>query len=1366
MVVDDRTTSGHSNFPGESTELVSPNDSEPNLPVEVVSETMVSPKTTCFVSASYTKKLKGLESMDNMIHVNYTSPFTSPYFKFFMFTNWNDDQWKTPGWTKITTKYNYTRPANNARYGKFLGWKYDQIREGCDAVFFLDLNVQLEANQSAWMEMSETISLTEPGLMQFELQQNRSGIMDELAVIKKQRKDYGRNIQSSIDWFNAQPDFENDIPIYMNQVFGYNPKSPTYQKLSQEFWDQYSKEGYSSRDQPLWAFMVHRYHVTPLAFPATSREKVWTIAKPPPPKKVTIEFTKEVPSQYSGPTPPKTSCFLTASYSNSVKSMDHMININNTSPHFKFFLFTNWNDDQWETPGWTKITTKHNYTRSITHSRYGKFMGWKYDQIREGCDAVYYMDANIMLHAKQSTWMEMAATISSTEPGLMQFKHNQGRNGISDEFRMIQRKRKDYPENVQRSLTWVRAQPDFEDHIPIYMNQVFGYNPKSPTYQKLSQGFWDHYSKEGYSSRDQPLWAFMVHRYHVAPLAFPAPSREKVWTIAKPPPPRKVTSYANQFVPALFPELSNQQLLGRAEEKQSPKKSNQTLAGNKHDANSNNIMPRNNAGSCHFERGRGHFNLTKLAAQGDWTWKPENCEHQYLDYIDLLSQEKRSESQAQRQSDSVQPKRKRPLNLISIGDSLSRHQVQRLCAELKYGMLPQLYDDPKSTVPKNKANGRKNSVNVCQNDQKKEGDKSDNMPPSLTISYFSIFGMKRPCWNGGFGQNADSREYNTTVDRVNDLLRPEVLDRIPKDGHNVFWIHSALWDVSTGCNDAPTIGPSFAQEYRQGIHDILDALRKIDPTASIYWRTSPPISRKKNGTSVQKKRGRSRANQAALNQVLKETAPQGTVIDWWQQVEEVMNQADPILGSKFIPDGTHYTKPPSLSAYNLFLNTLFEREPGLWSGGDRPPTDGDKNVAAVAAVRTEGDDWISMNTNAYTFLYTSALCSGPFLIAGVVTSLIQYTVFSLFLLDLLNTTSIPPGVTALVRACQAIAIIIAFLVETDMLRALRAVFYSEGFDEMANAFHGFAPWKFSSLGGWDLSAMQELHLHNNVLFGTIPSEVGYLSALTNLRLYNSAISGNLPSEVGNLSALTSLYLYNNTLSGTIPSEVGRLSALGGLTLSANALTGTIPSEVGNLSALSLLYLHSNALSGTLPSEIGNLSALNELIIRDNALSGRLPSEIGLLDHLLYLNLRDNVLNETLPTEIGRLTTLQHLILGGNKLSGPLPTEILQLTNLRELELSGNLFTEAEVNNTMLSLGLIFSCDETTVEMVLTTDYWPTETTWAIATEDGTVVASGGGYVLEAYAHDEKMCMPSDACNFTLFDQYQDGGPTVEITRLG
>jgi len=109
--------------------------------------------------------------------------------------------------------------------------------------------------------------------------------------------------------------------------------------------------------------------------------------------------------------------------------------------------------------------------------------------------------------------------------------------------------------------------------------------------------------------------------------------------------------------------------------------------------------------------------------------------------------------------------------------------------------------------------------------------------------------------------------------------------------------------------------------------------------------------------------------------------------------------------------------------------------------------------------KDENDDSISMNPNAYTFLYTSAMCSAPF-IAGFVPCLMQFTVFSLFLLDLLNTTSIPPAVATLVRVCQVIAIIIAFLVETDMLTALRAVIYREGFDKMSNSFIGFAPWKF------------------------------------------------------------------------------------------------------------------------------------------------------------------------------------------------------------------------------------------------------------------------------------------------------------------
>ena len=46
-----------------------------------------------------------------------------------------------------------------------------------------------------------------------------------------------------------------------------------------------------------------------------------------------------------------------------------------------------------------------------------------------------------------------------------------------------------------------------------------------------------------------------------------------------------------------------------------------------------------------------------------------------------------------------------------------------------------------------------------------------------------------------------------------------------------------------------------------------------------------------------------------------------------------------------------------------------------------------------------------------------------------------------------------------------------------------------------------------------------------------------------------------------------------------------------------------------------------------------------------------------------------------------------------------------------------------------------------------------------------MAASGGGFSLERYVHEEKICVPLDACKFTILDKFQDGGPTVDIIRL-
>jgi hypothetical protein len=44
----------------------------------------------------------------------------------------------------------------------------------------------------------------------------------------------------------------------------YDPHSPTFRQLSNFFWEQYSSETGSWRDQPTWAYTLHHFNVTPL----------------------------------------------------------------------------------------------------------------------------------------------------------------------------------------------------------------------------------------------------------------------------------------------------------------------------------------------------------------------------------------------------------------------------------------------------------------------------------------------------------------------------------------------------------------------------------------------------------------------------------------------------------------------------------------------------------------------------------------------------------------------------------------------------------------------------------------------------------------------------------------------------------------------------------------------------------------------------------------------------------------------------------------------------------------------------------------------------------------------------------------------
>jgi Leucine-rich repeat (LRR) protein len=80
-------------------------------------------------------------------------------------------------------------------------------------------------------------------------------------------------------------------------------------------------------------------------------------------------------------------------------------------------------------------------------------------------------------------------------------------------------------------------------------------------------------------------------------------------------------------------------------------------------------------------------------------------------------------------------------------------------------------------------------------------------------------------------------------------------------------------------------------------------------------------------------------------------------------------------------------------------------------------------------------------------------------------------------------------------------------------------------------------------------------------------------SVTNISLPNSSLRGTLNSlRFSSFPNLTVLNLHNNSLYGYVPSHIGNLSNLSFLNMSFNSISGNIPPEIGNLVSLTVLTL--------------------------------------------------------------------------------------------------------------------------------------------------------------------------------------------------
>ncbi|XP_058210569.1 receptor kinase-like protein Xa21 [Rhododendron vialii] len=219
-----------------------------------------------------------------------------------------------------------------------------------------------------------------------------------------------------------------------------------------------------------------------------------------------------------------------------------------------------------------------------------------------------------------------------------------------------------------------------------------------------------------------------------------------------------------------------------------------------------------------------------------------------------------------------------------------------------------------------------------------------------------------------------------------------------------------------------------------------------------------------------------------------------------------------------------------------------------------------------------------------------------------------------------------------------------------------------------NQLYGSIP---STIG--NLVNLETLTLHNNLFTGRIPDSIGYLHKLRRLVVSNNTISGETPESIGNLSLLNELFLNENRLEGAIPSSLGNCQKLLLLTLSGNDLNGSIPRKLFTVSSLSIaLHLGRNHLSGSLPREIGNLTNLREIDISENGLSGEIPSALGSCISLENLYMQRNFLQGSIPLAMESMRGIQYLDLSHNNLSGKIPA-FLGTFALKYLNLSFNNF---------------------------------------------------------------------------------------------
>lgn len=235
-------------------------------PVEV--EEMGSRRAlVCVITAAYGNTINELDTALDVRKYHRRN------INFYFFTNSETKDIETPGWFKIIKDTPYKRRITQSRWPKFQGWTHPLVQKNCESIFYVDASASFrprkglfhpEVGMNKVLSTARKVLKSEKGLAMVKHPENRQSITDEFRHIIDLQKDIQSNTDESLKWLRAQDDFDDEnIQIYENKYFCYNPNNPNFRTLSNFFWSRYSLEVDSWRDQPLWAYTLHHFSFTP-----------------------------------------------------------------------------------------------------------------------------------------------------------------------------------------------------------------------------------------------------------------------------------------------------------------------------------------------------------------------------------------------------------------------------------------------------------------------------------------------------------------------------------------------------------------------------------------------------------------------------------------------------------------------------------------------------------------------------------------------------------------------------------------------------------------------------------------------------------------------------------------------------------------------------------------------------------------------------------------------------------------------------------------------------------------------------------------------------------------------------------------------